>query len=79
MAAVRATYTVSKVFVVPEDVDLSNKEKYEWWVKWGVLMIRNLKTDVVLQIEPKYDGVMDDDYKHPDEATVCTLDSLELE
>jgi hypothetical protein len=61
------------VFVVPEDVDLSNKE-YEWWVKWGVL-----KTDVILQIEPKYDGVMDDDYKYPDEATVCTLDSLELE
>lgn len=65
---VSAKYSTYSTFVVPEGIDLENKDQVEdWWVGRDRLYI-NLKDGTLLTIEPYIRACDDTDYSYAEEV-----------
>lgn len=76
---VRADYTLTSTFVVPEGIDLDNTEQVEeWWIKWDTLHIW-LQDGRKFVVKPYYSATTSasdcyDDFKHPDNTDITKED-----
>jgi hypothetical protein len=48
---VRGYYSTELIWKVPDGIDLEDEETYEYFDKWGTLLIRNKKTGQEWKIE----------------------------
>jgi hypothetical protein len=64
-------YSTDIKWKVPKGIDLNDKGTYEFWDKYGTLYIRNLKTEVIIEVESYEESAHD----HKRADSVCVTDS----
>jgi hypothetical protein len=69
---VRGSYCSEIVWKIPEGIDLTDKETYQYEDVWGVLWITNKKTGEIIQVEG---DMFEHDQKRCDKLELCDADS----
>lgn len=60
---VHVTFNAFSKFIVPDGIDLNNKDQVEdWWIKWNTLCIQLKGQPEIIKVDAEYEIEIDSKY-----------------